>query len=84
MLVARMRKAAEAEGYECEIHAMPVSELSTSGQDSDVVLLGPQVRFQLNKVKGMVSCPVDCIDAMTYGSMDGAKAIAKAKEILSD
>jgi len=51
LLVSKMRKAAEEIGYECEINAYSVSEVTTYGPESDIVLLGPQVRYELNNVQ---------------------------------
>ena len=48
------------------------------------MLLGPQVRFQLAKIKGMVSCPVEAIDATAYGTMNGKAVIAHVREVLGD
>ncbi len=84
MLVVNMRKAAEEAGYACEINAYPISDVKDKGADADIVLLGPQVRFQLAKIKGMVSCPVEAIDATAYGTMNGKAVIAHVREVLGD
>ena len=48
-------------------------------------LLGPQVRFNLAKVKEQCpNCPVEAIDMAAYGAMDGAKVIRRVKEVLGD
>lgn len=84
MLVQRMQKAAADQGYECEIAAYPVSEAAKVAEGADIVLLGPQVRFQKAKVQQQVSCPVEAIDMAAYGHMDGAAVISKVKEALGD
>lgn len=84
MLVVNMRKAAEAAGYECDINACPISDVKDRAADADIVLLGPQVRFQLGKVKSMVSCPVEAIEATAYGTMNGAAVISHVREVLGD
>lgn len=84
MLVVNMRTAAEAAGYACDIHAYPISDIKDKGADADIVLLGPQVRFQLPKVKGMVPCPVEAIEATAYGTMNGAAVIDHVREVLGD
>lgn len=84
MLVTKMKKYAESENYECEISAHAVSE-AKQYIDADIILLGPQVRFNLAKVKEQCpNCPVESIDMVAYGSMDGAKVIKRVKEVLGD
>lgn len=82
LLVTKMREAAAKEDFECQIDAYSISEADTAAKGADVVLLGPQVRFQLKRVTEQVSCPVEAIDMAAYGMMDGKKVIAQAKKIL--
>lgn len=82
ILVSKMREAAEEEGYECVINAYPIANVEQVGKDADIILLGPQVRFQVDAVKKNVSCPVEVIDMMDYGTMDGKKVMERVKEIL--
>ena len=48
------------------------------------MLLGPQVRFQVNKLSKQLSCPVEAIDPMVYGRMDGAALLKHVREVLDD
>lgn len=84
MLVKKMQTAAEAMDYACDIAAYPVAEASQRGEDADIVLLGPQVRFNLNKVKSQVTCPVEAIDMRSYGMMDGKAVIEHVRKVLGD
>lgn len=84
MLMQRMREAAEAQGYACTVDAYPVSEAKKVAGDADIVLLAPQIRFNVDAVAEQVACPVAAMDMMAYGLMDGAKAIAQVKEVLGD
>ena len=52
--------------------------------DVDIILLGPQVKFQLNKVKSLVNYPVEVIDMTAYGTMNGAKVLEDARKIIGD
>lgn len=84
MLVKKMKEAAQESNYECEIEAYPTSEAKTKASDADLILLGPQVRFSLNKIKDQ--CPNACVEAIDmrmYGRMDGKGVIEFAKEKLS-
>ncbi len=84
MLVDRMKKEAAAMGYECEINAYPVAEVHEVGPAADIILLGPQVRYQADKVRESVSCPVEAIAPADYGRMDGKKVVLHVKGILGD
>lgn len=83
MMVLKMREAAEAMGLECNINAYAIAEVDTVGQDADIILLGPQVRFQADDVRNR--CPgkkVVPIDSMAYGMMNGKKVIEDVKKEL--
>ncbi|PKM66072.1 MAG: PTS sugar transporter subunit IIB [Firmicutes bacterium HGW-Firmicutes-19] len=82
LLVNRMREAARLEGLDCTIDAFPTSQAAIHGKDADVVLLGPQVRFELKKVQAMLTCPVDSIDMVSYGTLNGRKVLDQAKKLM--
>lgn len=85
LLVNKMRAAAAEIGYECEINAYPVAEAADVGQHADVILLGPQVRYNLARVREQCpNCPVEAIDMTAYGMMDGKKVLLTAKELIGD
>lgn len=85
LLVTKMQEAADNSGYEAKIAAYPIAEASTHGKDADIILLGPQVRFELENVKkACPGKPVEAIDMLAYGMMDGAKVIAQVKKTLGD
>ena len=49
----------------------------------DIVLLGPQIRYELNNVKNMAgNVPVEAIDMKDYGTMNGEKVLAHAMEVI--
>lgn len=84
MLVKKMEEAAAEMGYEADIHAWPVVEAERVTKDADIVLLGPQIRFQLNRIKGIATCPVEAIDMSAYGLMDGKKVMDHVKEVIGE
>lgn len=84
ILVKKMMAAAETAGYACEISAAPVADAEEVGKDADLILLGPQVRFQMEVVKRQVTCPVVSIDPMAYGTMNGEKVLNQAKKEMGD
>lgn len=79
LLVTKMKNAAKEMEVEVEIEALPVSECSTKIDEVDIVLLGPQVRFQKPVVEKLANgrIPVEVIDMRSYGIMDG-KSILKS------
>lgn len=79
LLVTKMQEAAKEMQVEIDINALPISECSTKINEVDIVLLGPQVRFQKTVVERLANgrIPVDIIDMRAYGMMDG-KSILKS------
>lgn len=85
ILVTKMRDAAAEQAYECEIEAYSLSMADEVVPSSDVILLGPQVRFNLQGLKDKFpDAIIDVIDMQAYGSMDGKKLIATVKKMLND
>ena len=83
MLVMKMQEAAKADGYTCSIDAFSASEAATKAADADVVLLGPQIRFQKNKIAAQIpDVPVEAIDMRMYGRMDGKGTVEFAEKIM--
>lgn len=85
LLVTKMQEAADASGYEVTIAAHPIAEAEKFGGDADIILLGPQVRFELARIQGIFpNKKVEAIDMRAYGMMDGATVIANVKKSLGD
>lgn len=79
LVVNKMKAAAKEKGIEINIEALPISECSSVIDEVDIVLLGPQVRFQKPQVDKLVNgrIPVEIIDMRLYGTMNG-KAILES------
>ncbi|PAC34745.1 PTS sugar transporter subunit IIB [Caldifermentibacillus hisashii] len=84
LLVNKMRKAAEEINYHCTIEAYPVNEVEERAKDADIVLLGPQVRFEEKRIQSKLDCPVRVIDMSAYGMVNGKKVLETAKKELGD
>lgn len=85
VLVNKMREAAAKEGYDCTIEAHAVAQAHEYADKADVILLGPQVRLDLDEVTAQCpNVPTAVIDMMAYGRMDGAKVIKQAKSLMGD
>ena len=80
LLVTKMRNSAKEKGIEVEIDALPVAEASTVVDNVDIVLLGPQVRFQKGNVEKLVKgrIPVEVMDMRLYGMMNGEAILEDA------
>ena len=85
MLMNKMRAAAKASGYECTISASSVSQAKTAAETADCILIGPQVRYELDNVrKQCPDLPVDVNDMVAYGRLDGAKVLAAAQKLMGE
>lgn len=84
LLVTKMQKAAESRGFEAEIFAVPESE-AKDHTDVHVALLGPQVRFLKSKLENIFKdygTPIDIIDTISYGTMNGDKVLDQAISLM--
>lgn len=80
-MVERMKKFAKPED---KIEAHSVNEVPMIYKNYDVVILGPQVRLQLDDIKKACSkgnVPVDIIDITAYGRMDGQRVYKQAADM---
>ena len=84
LLVANMKKFADKES---KINAVAFSELENVIDEYDVVLVGPQLRYKLSNIKKIGDAknkPVDVIDSLAYGRMDGEKTLEFAKKLYNE
>ena len=82
LLVTKMSAAAKDQGIETEIWAVPSSEFVENIEKADVCLVGPQIRFMVGQFSKQTEKPVEAIDMVSYGKMDGAAVLKRALEIL--
>lgn len=77
-LVKKMKEAAEERGLDVSIEAYPESDITNRLENVDVALIGPQVRFRLDKIKTICDdhgVPVDVIPMVDYGMLNGDKVL---------
>ena len=82
LLVKNMYKYADEDAL---IEAKPVTEYKDVASNYDVILIGPQIRYQLQEVRNVAEkCGIKAavIDAMAYGMLDGKKVLEQAKSLL--
>ncbi|CFR14654.1 PTS sugar transporter subunit IIB [Yersinia kristensenii] len=80
MLVKRMQDHAKSIGLEVDIEALSISDAKDKVGSIDIVMLGPQVRYQKAEVEEVVNgrIPVLVIDMKDYGSMNGKAVLETA------
>lgn len=85
LLVNNMKKVAKEIGYDCNINAYGINELNRQVKNADIVLLGPQIKFNFDRVKSIAKdIPVILIEPRLYGSFDGHAIISLVKKELND
>ncbi len=88
MLVKRMQEHAAASGIAVNINALAISEAKEKIKKNavDVVLLGPQVRFQKSEIEEVAhgKMPVAVIDMKYYGQMDVPAVLDSALTLLAN
>ncbi|MGA8942714.1 MAG: PTS sugar transporter subunit IIB [Thermoactinomyces sp.] len=85
LLVTRMQQAAEAKGIEVEIWAVAQDKAQTEMEKADVLLIGPQMRFMLKKftkTAEQLGIPVEVINPVAYGRIDGEAVLKRALELI--
>lgn len=85
LLVNKVLDAAKARGVDIDVWASSEAEAKSKYDDVDVILLGPQVKFLLGKVKEAVEgkgVNVDVIDMTNYGRMNGEAVLDQIVALL--
>jgi PTS system cellobiose-specific IIB component len=72
-------------GVEVSIKAVPVAEFKDNLAAADIILLGPQVKYEQAKLQALADPfgkKVAVIDMMDYGMMKGDAVLDKALKML--
>lgn len=78
-LVEKMKKSAQEKNIEANILAIPEASASEYVDKVDVVLLGPQVKYLEASIKELFGeTPVEVINMVDYGTMNGEKVLELA------
>ncbi len=73
------------ERVEVSIKAVPVAEFKANINEADIVLLGPQVKYEQAKLQALadpLGKKVAVIDMMDYGMMKGDVVLEKALKLM--
>ncbi|MFB7142523.1 PTS sugar transporter subunit IIB [Gottfriedia sp. NPDC056225] len=87
LLVTKMEKAAEEKSLEGKIWAVPANQVNQHIDNADVLLLGPQVRYLLPKLKVLgeeKGIPVEAINQVHYGMCNGEEVLKTAIDLVNN
>lgn len=85
MLVQKMREAANKQGIQADINAVAEVALKTHIAGTQVLFLGPQVRYLFDRLSAEYTpagIHVAVIDMVDYGRMNGEAVLKKALEFV--
>ncbi|ENM5739017.1 PTS sugar transporter subunit IIB [Vibrio mimicus] len=79
LLVTKMKAQAEKYDVPVVIDAYPETLVTEKGGDADVILLGPQISYMQPEIQKLLpNKPVEVIDAILYGKVDGLGVLKAA------
>ncbi|MDH6367008.1 MULTISPECIES: PTS sugar transporter subunit IIB [unclassified Breznakia] len=79
MLAKKMRDASNGE---FEVIAQGEAEYLDYLEGVDLILVGPQIRYLIPDIQKQVDIPVEGINPMKYGVLDGKGVLEDAKKII--
>jgi PTS system cellobiose-specific IIB component len=87
LLVVKMQEAAQNKNLNVNIFAVSESEASKHYDNISVLLLGPQVRYlkgKLAKALEPKAVPVEVINSMHYGTLNGEAVLNAALDLIKE
>ncbi|MCH4887241.1 PTS sugar transporter subunit IIB [Acidaminobacter sp. JC074] len=87
LLVVKMNEAAKAQNIDVNIFAVSEMDASNHYDKISVLLLGPQVRYlkaKLTKTLAPKSIPVEVINSMHYGTLNGEAVLKAALDLIKE
>lgn len=83
MLAKKMQAYSDTEKLGFEVTALPVEQGRQLMDTSDVVLVGPQVKFLLKELQeAFPTIPMAVVPMQAYGLMDGKSVIELVEQLL--
>ena len=83
LVVSKMQDEAAKQGKDYKIWAVEQGQIEDELGNFDVLLLGPQVRYELKNVKAKYpNKPVEVINMQDYGMMNGNKVLDTALKLI--
>ncbi len=87
LLVSKMNKVAKEKELDVKVFAVAEADVKNNVDKADIMLLGPQVRYLLPKMKEMMNkkgVPVDVVNTVYYGTMNGEKVLEQALSMVEN
>lgn len=85
LLVKKMQNEASAQNLDVAIEAKSLTEAKKNLGEVDCILIGPQIRYELNNVKALAgNVPVDAINMQDYGLVNGKKVLETALKLMGE
>ncbi len=86
LMVNKMKKVAEDNNFPVEILAVAEANAKEHFDTTDVLLLGPQVKYLEDKIRAEVGdrFPVITINSQKYGMMDGLGVLKDALRAIKE
>lgn len=82
ILTQKMQKAAENHSEDISIRATSSGDAKKYIESADIILLGPQVSHLEEDYQAKFDIPIEVINSLDYGMMDGEKVLNSALEII--
>ncbi len=83
LLVNKMVKIAEYEKYDIQINAYPIAQAPNVVPTADIVLVGPQIRYEMPKLKNdYPNKLIELIDMKIYGTSDANSLLGSISDKL--
>jgi PTS system cellobiose-specific IIB component len=87
LLVKKMEEVAKLKGIELNIWAVSQDKALKENEKAVVLLIGPQMRFLKKKFSSVTEeqgIPLEVIDTMAYGRLDGEAVLNRALELMDN
>ncbi len=85
LLVTKMRAEARVQKYNCTVRCYPEAVREDEFRDADLVLLGPQIRYQLKRLREKYpDTQIETIPAKIYSEVDGAGLLNYARAKMNE
>jgi PTS system cellobiose-specific IIB component len=85
LLVNKMKEAAATKGKDYNIAAYSISAFDKVALDADAILIGPQVRYVVQKLQTEhPELHIIDIPMKMYGTMDGKGAVELAEKLMGE
>lgn len=84
ILVKKMKQVAEEVGKEVTIQALPKTSLDQYTGPVDCILIGPQIGYLEDGIREQwAGLPIEVINSVDYGMVDGKKVLKRAFKLMS-